>query len=229
MRTIIQVTCGKGGVGKSIVCMAVLHCLHAKNRKLLLVDTDDANPDVAKAYRTVAPYASISLSSAEGWAELSNTIELHRNSTIVINTRAASQESVAEYGIRFWRATKILKRRVLSFWVINRDYDPVLQLSEYLKTIPSEADQVVHVVKNMFYSPDGQFPTYDRSGVKETIERGGGRTLELPIMAVRNRERIYDKRETIRQILDEAPIGDRIEMELWVEEVSTAFGGIIDD
>ena len=229
MRTIVQVICGKGGVGKSMVCMAVLHLLHAKNRTIFLVDTDDANPDVAKTYRAVAPYASISLSSAEGWAELSNTIEQHRSSVIVINTRAASQESVAEYGVRFWRATRILKRRVVSLWVVNRDYDPVLQLSEYLKTIPADAEQVLHVVKNMFYSPDGQFPTYDRSSVKEQIERRGGRTLELPIMAVRNRERIYDQRWTIRQILDKAPIGDRIEMELWVEEIVATFGGIIDD
>ena len=124
---------------------------------------------------------------------------------------------------------KILKRRVITLWVVNRDYDPVLQLSEYLTTIPPDAKHELHVVKNLFYSPDGRFPTYDGSSVKETIERAGGRTLELPVMALRNRERIYDNRETIRQILDQGPIGDRIEMELWVEEISAAFGGIIND
>ena len=229
MQQIIQVRGSKGGVGKSMMSIALLHCLLEREKDLLLIETDEANPDVAKVYRRDVHTIAVSLSTAQGWAELSNVIEAHKDRIVVINTRAADQESVSANTSRFWRAAKALSCRVVTFWVISRDFDPVLQLSEYLKTVPDGVNQITHVVKNLYHSPDGRFPTYEGSNVKSIIEQGGGRDIKLPIMAVRNRERIYDKRETIREILDNAPIGDRIEMELWVEELIAAIGGIIDD
>ena len=138
-------------------------------------------------------------------------------------------------GKRFWRGMRQLKRPVVTLWVINRDYDSVLQLRAYMDL----ADEIapvkekhrhrLHVVKNLAKSEDERFPTYDASEVKRRVENAGGLSVEFPIMALRNKERLYDKRQTIREILDSAPFGDRVEMLCWVEEMESALGALIDE
>lgn len=228
MKKIIQVRGSKGGVGKSIVAMAVIHVLLGRDEKILLLETDDANPDVAKVYGKTVQTIALSLSDAEGWAELANAVEIHRDQTVVINSRAADQESVSAYNERFWRAATLLKRRIITLWVISADYDPVLQLHDYLELVPADAPHLIHVVKNLYHSPSGSFPTYDKSKSKKRIEEGGGKTIAFPVMVQRNQSRLYNERHTIEEILNHGPIGDRVEMECWVEEVIHSLGGILD-
>ena len=47
-------------------------------------------------------------------------------------------------------------------------------------------------------------------------------------MAERNAEYLYDKRWTIADVLEKADIGDRIDMELWVEDMTKVLGALID-
>lgn len=47
---VVMVSGSKGGVGKSIVSMALTHTLLKRGDDLLLVEADTANPDVGKAY-----------------------------------------------------------------------------------------------------------------------------------------------------------------------------------
>ena len=133
------------------------------------------------------------------------------------------------YSRSFWRAVETLRRPVITFWVINRDYDPVRQLMEFRRTVPEQAEHLLHVVKNQFYSADGRFPTYDGSDTRRAVESAGGRTVSLPVLAERNRERLYDRRQTIEEILTEAAFGDRVEMQLWVEDVEAQFGPVLYD
>ena len=42
---------GKGGVGKSLMSMALLDFLHAGSRQPFLVETDTSVPDVFKTYK----------------------------------------------------------------------------------------------------------------------------------------------------------------------------------
>ena len=229
MGMIIQAMGGKGGVGKSLVCMSAMHSLLGRGTEVVLVETDEGNPDCAKAYENTVQTEKISLSNAEGWATLANCVDDNQGHTVVINTRGGNQESIRTYTQRFWRAVRYMDRRVVTLWVINRDYDSVLLLSDYLITVPRDAAQVVHVVKNLYYSPDGRFPTYEGSKAQEAVEGAGGRSIELPVMATRNKERLYDKRETIQHVLQHAPIGDRVEMECWVDSVESTLGTLLDE
>ena len=92
-----------------------------------------------------------------------------------------------------------MDRRVVTLWVINRDYDSVLLLSDYLNTVPRDAAQVVHVIKNLYYSPDGRFPTYEGSKAQEAVEGAGGQSIEFPVHG--------DSQQgtTIRQTRDDSP------------------------
>ena len=43
----------KGGVGKSLVAMALTHLLSEKGQKVFVIDADTSNPDVFKSYGSV--------------------------------------------------------------------------------------------------------------------------------------------------------------------------------
>lgn len=45
----------KGGVGKTLVTMAVVDYLEAQQEELLLIESDTSNPDVWKAYQEQVP------------------------------------------------------------------------------------------------------------------------------------------------------------------------------
>ena len=76
----------KGGVGKSLVSMAVLDHLQAGGENVLLIDSDTSNPDVWKAYHEVVQSELVNLDEADGWIQLVNLCDEHRDATVVLNT-----------------------------------------------------------------------------------------------------------------------------------------------
>ena len=68
MEKIYWVGGSKGGVGKSAVSMSLLE--HLMELFPLLVETDTANPDVAKAYGNTVRTELLDLDQSDGWIEL---------------------------------------------------------------------------------------------------------------------------------------------------------------
>ena len=66
----------KGGVGKSKVSFALIDYLISNGHKVLLLESDTANPDVYKAHLAHANEGLVcklsNLDEAEGWIELVN-------------------------------------------------------------------------------------------------------------------------------------------------------------
>ena len=63
----------KGGVGKSMMTVAMLDHLLEQGTKVILVECDTSNPDVWKAYREQVETELINLDEADGWIHLVNT------------------------------------------------------------------------------------------------------------------------------------------------------------
>ena len=71
MARVFFVTGSKGGVGKSVGAIALLDYFEMRNRKVSLVETDTANPDVGKAYqKDVKSFSLVNLDENEGWLDL---------------------------------------------------------------------------------------------------------------------------------------------------------------
>jgi Mrp family chromosome partitioning ATPase len=66
-KPVYMVSGSKGGVGKSIVSMSLIHYLSKRDEKLLLIDADTANPDVGKAYGKLKPSTSTWTERTDGW------------------------------------------------------------------------------------------------------------------------------------------------------------------
>ena len=68
----------KGGVGKSMVTLALADYLQRHVSHAAMVETDTSNPDVMKAPRDEMMCASYDLDDADGWIGFVNFCDTHR-------------------------------------------------------------------------------------------------------------------------------------------------------
>jgi hypothetical protein len=90
----------KGGVGKSMVSMALLDYLLARSASTMLIESDTSNPDVCKAYKDSLPCELLDLDKVDGWIQLVNACHAHRDRVVVVNTAARNNAGVATFGTR---------------------------------------------------------------------------------------------------------------------------------
>lgn len=99
-RSLFFVTGGKGGVGKSILCMLLIDFLtQFLKKKVLLIESDTSNPDVGKTF-TNNDYVEViflSLDNADGWIELVDYCAAS-DRDVVINFAARSGEAIQKFG-----------------------------------------------------------------------------------------------------------------------------------
>ena len=69
----------KGGVGKSMLALATVDYLLSAGREVLLIECDNANPDVFRAYQDRVPTERTDLDEGDGWIHLVNVCDAHRD------------------------------------------------------------------------------------------------------------------------------------------------------
>ena len=213
--TIFLVGGGKGGVGKSLMSMALLDYLHAAGQRPFLVETDTSVPDVFKSYGDAIGGEPVNLDEREGWIDLVNLVESRRESTFVINTGARNQTGISNFGRTLSKALPELDRALVVFWMIDRKRESLELLADFREAIP-EAE--VHVVRNMYLGAEKKFELYNGSNMKAEIESRGGRSLNLPELADRVTDAMNKSRLTIERALGELSLGDRMELERWRDD-----------
>jgi MinD-like ATPase involved in chromosome partitioning or flagellar assembly len=222
--TIFLVGGGKGGVGKSLMAMALLDFLQATSQRPFLVETDTSVPDVFKTYAEAVGAELVNLDEREGWMDLVNLVESNPESTLVINTGARNQTGINNFGRTLGRALPQLGRKLVVLWMIDRKRESLELLSDFREAIP-EAD--VHVVRNMYLGPEKKFELYNSSKMKTAVEASGGRSLNLPELADRVTDAMNKGRFTIDKAVGELPFGDRMELERWRDECKTMLSEVI--
>lgn len=206
----------KGGVGKSLVSMAVLDHLQAAGQRVLLVESDTSNPDVWKAYQNDVRCELVNLDDADGWIQLVNLCDELRDHAVLINTAARNNQGVSAYGTTLNNTLDELGRELITLWVINRQRDSVELLKEYLETIQATT---VHVVRNGHFGEEAKFELYNGSKLRVAVEERGGRSVMFPDLADRVSDDLYTKRLAIGNALKVLPIGNRAELLRWRGEV----------
>ena len=202
----------KGGVGKSILSMLIADFLtKCKGRKIILVESDTSNPDVGKTFThdDDVEVISLSLDNADGWIELVNYADT-KQKDIVINSAARSGEAVEKFGGTLIGSLEELHRRLISFWVINRQRDSIELLKKYIDVVPGE----LHVVRNTFYGDPQKFELFNNSKTKIEAEKRGA-TIDLPDLADRVTDDLYSGRLSINRASEEMPLGNRAELKRW--------------
>jgi len=222
-KPVYMVSGSKGGVGKSIISMSLIHYLSKRNERLLLVDADTANPDVGKAYGKIVETIYVNLDEKDGWMDLANRLEEQPDETVVINTPARSGEGVRLYGTLLTESLEQLGRKLVTIWVINSQRDSLQLLKEYLDTVGTGT---THVMRNLYHGPERKFELYNGSKIRATVE-AQGKTFSFPEVADRISDQLHSERMTIQKVIEVAPVGNRAEVNRWVKECATVFDGVV--
>jgi len=209
----------KGGVGKSLVSMALVDLLLARGERILLIESDTGNPDVWKAYHETVEAVLLNLDEAAGWIELVNLCHAQPDVAVVINTAARNNKGVTAYGETLNGTLAELDRTLVTLWVINRQRDSLELLKEYMEAIGGGE---LHVVRNTHFGEQAKFELYNGSKLRTLLEERGGRSLNFPDLADRVSDDLYSNRMSIASAAVEMPIGNRAELARWRTEVKKA-------
>jgi CobQ/CobB/MinD/ParA nucleotide binding domain len=214
---------GKGGVGKTIVSMALIDYLCEIGQSCFLVETDTSNPDVFKSYSKTVPSQILNLDKANGWIDLVNLCDEHWDKTIVINGAARSNDGINRYGENLRGVLQDLDRSLITFWVINMQRDSVELLKQYMEVMQGTT---IHVVRNGMFGDEDEFTLYNGSATRKAIDKQG-KSLMLGELAERVSQVLYNDRKTIAQAIAEMPIGNKAELRKWREACKKMFDLVI--
>jgi len=213
----------KGGVGKSMVSLALLDYLR-DTEKVLLIDTDNSNPDVYKTYSSKVKSDAISLDVKDGWFALVDCAEAHNEHTIVINTAARFNVALKLHGSMLNEYASQVGRKLVTLWVINRQIDGLIALSDYLEVMTNSE---VHVVQNGKEGAAESFTIYQNSNIRKTIEGAGGKSLFFPDLAYRVADGLYSKRIQFEDAARDMTISNRIELQRFRSAAAMMFKEIV--
>lgn len=216
---------GKGGVGKSMVSMALVDYLALQGAPLYLVDSDTSNPDVYKSYREAVPCELLDLDKVDGWIHLVNLCDTHRDKVVVVNTAARSNSAVTKFGTTLSTSLEELGRSLVALWAINRQRDSLELLKEFMDAL---TDCRVHVLRNMYFGDETKFELYAGSKLRPRVESVGGKSLSFPDLADRVADDLYKDRLTIAAAATKLPIGNRAELRRWRAAVSRVMAEVVD-
>jgi hypothetical protein len=234
MNKIIIIGGSKGGVGKSIVAMALIESYVKKGREYRLFETDTSNPDVAKIYKEniIGPSENdteeipcFNLDHKEGWIELVNELDsTDAMKDCVINTAARSNDGVARYGGSLNDSVVALGRELITLWPINRQKDSIELLKEYIKTMDKSK---IYVLLNKYFGEPEKFQLYNATNTKKIVDTLGGARV-FPDLADRITELVNETRTPPHKLRD-LKMGDKIEYTRWLNECLELFNEIIFD
>ena len=205
----------KGGVGKSKMSFALIDYLLGMGKKVLLIESDNSNPDVYKAHE---PYINeqlscgiMNLDNSDGWLDLVDSVEDYPEHIMVINSAARSNTGIDLYGETLKKTLPQLNRELTTFWMINRQRDSVELLRDFIASFSSAR---INVCRNLYFGMPDKFDVYNTSKLRELIEETG-HTLDFPVLSPRVADKLYSDRMPIWIAEKEFRISERVELSRW--------------
>ena len=214
----------KGGVGKSMMTVAVLDHLLERSTPVLLVECDRSNPDVWKAYREQVETELIDLDEADGWIHLVNTCDRYRDGVVVINTAARNNLAVKQYGRTLDSSLEELGSKLVALWMIHRQRDSLELLKELMVAVPKAE---AHVVRNEYCGDENEVELYNGSNLRDAVESRGGKSITLPDLADRVANDIDVNRLSLGAAAQSLPLGNRAELARWRGEVRKVLAEVL--
>ena len=218
---ILFCTGSKGGVGKSLLAMALLNYLETRNRAPVLVETDTSNPDVFKAYSDSVESHALDLDRPQGWERLLDVASGAGGRPVVVNHAARGNPGLRYAGDLRSAADRI--GPLTALFLLNRGRDSIELLGEFRDRMPEAR---IYPVLNEIFGRAGLFELYRTSEVRMEIEQQT-KTLILGALADRVTTALGLHRWTLAVARTELPFTDRVELERWLVEVETMLEGVL--
>jgi hypothetical protein len=230
MNTIFYVGGNKGGVGKTLVSLALIDYLYERYNKVDVIETDTANAEIKRIYSACPDpkitVTQIDLDMIDGWINLLNLISTSSAKyPIVINTAARNHTGVQKSGAVFRDSLAEINRKMIALWVINRQRDALFLLTQFqsiFHNIP------IHVVRNTYFGEEHKFEIFNNSELRHKLEEElGYPSLSFPDLADRVSDDIYSNYISISKGLATMPLGNKAELKRWKYLCADMFDKII--
>jgi hypothetical protein len=227
--TIYYVAGCKGGVGKTLVALALTNYMCEKYAKVDAIETDTVNSEIKRIFVAhpdpKVNVIQIELDTKDGWATFFQFLSEKSTSVpVIINTPARNKQGVVDNIDFITRAFDSLQRKFVVLWVINRQRDSVVLLKDFMDLFPHSA---FHVLRNTFFGAAEKFVTFNDSITRTLVEGKGGKVVNFPELADRVAEEIYSKYYSIKHGISVMKFSNRIELEGWTSNCRKIFDEII--
>ena len=167
MNKIIMVGGGKGGVGKSTVVFSVVDFLLSKDEKVVLIESDDSNPDTYKSLNKLIKSELCNLDTEEGFIKLGGIIEANNDACIVVNTAARATSSIVEHGGILVDVVRELGRELVMLWPMNRQRDSIELLKAFLDGTSGYSAN--YALLNTYFGVAEKFSRFQGSKQKDRV------------------------------------------------------------
>ena len=200
----------KGGVGKSMVSLALVDSLRQRDKPVLYLETDNANADTWRllanegAKENEIAMKALDFDGGDGWMDAVNFIHTYPEHTVVINMSARQNKGIRQHGGVMLACLPKLKRELVTLWVINRDPYCLEQLVDQFRDFKATR---THVVRNAYWGEEETFGLYNESKLRDVIEQDDGRSLTFPALAKRVALELAKQKWTIAQALSNGKLG----------------------
>jgi hypothetical protein len=188
---------------------------------VLLVESDDSNPDVYKALSDTVQCEICNLDLQEGYIKLGELIEANQKSNIVVNTAARATNGIVEHvGIIKDTCTATGHELVL-VWPINRQRDSLELLRDVMQV--RDAFKAAYVVLNTYFGKAEKFTRYNNSKMKQSVTG----TIELPELDDDTTDILIDNRLHLGNAAEKLTIAKRSALHKYRTQVHDAFNEVI--
>jgi hypothetical protein len=167
MSTITMVGGGKGGVGKTTVVLAAVDTLLTRGDSVVLVESDDSNPDAYKALNKLITSEICNLDDEAGYIKLGGIIEANPDARIVVNTAARATKGIVTHGGILADVARELGRELVMLWPLNRQRDSIELLKEFLDGADGYA--ATYACLNTYFGSADKFARYSNSKQKDRV------------------------------------------------------------
>jgi hypothetical protein len=210
------ITGSKGGVGKSMLAHVLIDQLLLRDKRVLYVECDTANPDVWHCLQRDPDNApgetvngitamTVRLEDEQSWADIVTALDDNPDHVGVIGGASRTTEAVVNHGHILRETLPELGRELVTLWVIDEQRDSLGPLQKHLAIF---GDSPTHVVKNSPRGPEA-FALYEGSKLRTAVESKGGSSLLMPRLGPAGVSALYSERLAIARALDVLPLANR--------------------
>lgn len=224
MTPVTYVGGGKGGVGKSLVAIAIVDWLRSKGKEVVLVESDDANSDAFKCCEKVIPVHAYDFDSYDGWNNLGDLAEQSSGITIVVNSGARLISSERKFGHVLDDLTTHGVVDLQTVWPINRTRDSIRALKSFREVISAGK---LAVIRNLFFGAESKFTRWEKASYAQLLVQQGVKVGSLPELSDRIADKIYDDRMPIETIMAEGSVVDQSNLGQWRRAAHAMFDAVL--
>ena len=222
MSKIVFIGGGKGGVGKSLVTMATVDVLLTRGESVLLVESDDSNPDVYKALNGLVQSVVLNLDNEDGYLSLCSVIESNPKAYVVINTAARATKPIIKHGGIVSDTVKELKREMVMLWAMNRQRDSIELLRDFLDGMGGDFT-ATHAVLNTYWGAPEKFMRYNNSKQKSRVTS----TVTFPELNDMVSDKLNDNRLALSNAEAGMTIAERSVLSRFRKAANEAMNGVL--